>query len=222
MKKINITKIGAIILFTIVILNFWYSQNNLKFISKDMKEQVRKWLNIEEEYSNSLELISANKVSAGLSSHDKYCELIFKISKEEYEINKLNYVENFDSPEMILKGKKEYGNDYYMCIIRYKIIENNDEYYKLLYLINNANTCIKIVNIIMFLSIILILIFINYLNTENNKVKYRRIMIIISIIITIVAFSIIIYFSYNKEDDLSESYEKLLSCQSRLITETIQ
>lgn len=222
MKKINITKIGVIILFIIVILNFWYSQNNLKFISKDMKEQVREWLNIEKEYSNSLELISANKVSAGLSSHNKYCELIFKISKEEYEDNNLNYTENFDSPEMILKGKEEYGNDYYMCIIRYKIIENNDEYYTLLYLISNANTCIKIVNIIMFLSIILTLIFINYLNTENNKVKYRRIMITISTIITIVAFSIIIYISYNRKDDLSEDCEKLLSCQSQLLTETIQ
>lgn len=74
----------------------------------------------------------------------------------------------------------------------------------------------------MFLSIILTLIFINYLNTENNKVKYRRIMITISTIITIVAFSIIIYISYNRKDDLSEDCEKLLSCQSQLLTETIQ
>lgn len=160
-----------IIILFIIKLNTWYSKNNLKFISEDMKEQIIEWLNIDKEYSNSLELISANQVSAGLSSHDKYCEIIFKISKEEYENNKLNYTQNFDSPEMILKGKKEYGNDYYMCCIRYQIILNNDEYYILSDIIRNANEYIKIINFITFLVIILIIAFASYLIIINRGKK---------------------------------------------------
>lgn len=170
MKKKFITLAIVIIIIIIVFvikLNAWYSKNNLKFISEGMKEQIIDWLNMEKEYSNSLELISVNQVSAGLSSHDKYCELIFKISKEEYEKNKLNYTKNFDSPEMTLKGKKEYGNDYYMCLIRYQIIVNNDEYHILSDIISNANLYIKIINFITFVVIILIIVFASYLITIN-------------------------------------------------------
>lgn len=232
MKKINVAKIVSIISITIIlfiaaILNFWYSQNNLKFISKNMKEQIADWINIEQEYSNSLELISANQLSAGLSSHDKYCELIFKISKEEYEKNKLDYTGDFDSPEMILKGKKEYDNNSYMCLIRYGIIVHNDEYYTLSYIISNANTCIRIMNIIIFLIITLILIFINYLNTvkmEKNKIKHKKKMIIMSILTSIIAFGIIIYILYNKKDNLSEYSKNLsnLKNQSQITTEATQ
>ena len=84
-KFLLLASVVIIIILFIIKLNAWYSKNNLKFISEDMKEQIIEWLNIDKKYSNSLELISANQVSAGLSSHDKYCELIFKISKEEYE-----------------------------------------------------------------------------------------------------------------------------------------
>ena len=160
-----------IIIVFVIKLNAWYSKNNLKFISEDMKEQIIEWLNIEKEYSNSLELISANQVSAGLSSHYKYCELIFKISKEEYENNKLNYTQDFDSPEMTRKGKKEYDNDSYMCCIRYQIVLNDDEYYILSDIICKTNVYIKIINFITFFVIILIIAFASYLIIINRGEK---------------------------------------------------
>lgn len=232
MKKVKIINIVAIIIIIIIVyidvrLDSWYSQNNLKFISESMKEQITDWLNIKPEYSNSLELISVKQESAGFSSHDKYCELIFKISKEEYEKNQLDYNQKFDWPEMTLKGKKECDNNYYMCILRYGIIVHDNEYYTLSYIINNANTYIRITNIIIFLIIILILIFIWYLNKvsiENNKNKLRRNMIIMSILISLIVFSLIIYILCNKKDNLSEYRENLsnLKNQSQSTTEATQ
>ena len=68
-KFLLLASVVIIIILFIIKLNAWYSKNNLKFISEDMKEQIIEWLNIDKKYSNSLELISANQVSAGLSSH---------------------------------------------------------------------------------------------------------------------------------------------------------
>ena len=234
MKKVNVPCIVAIISIIIILyisirFNYWYHQNNLKFVSESIKEQITDWLHIDKEYSNSLELINANRVSSGLSSHDKYCELIFKISKEEYEKNSLDYNLDFDSPEMTLKGKKEYDDNNFICIIRYEIILHNDEYYTLSYIISSANIFIRIANIIIFLLISLILIFISYLNTikiENgkDKAKHKKNMIIMSILISIIAVSIIIYIWYNKNDNLSEYRENLsnLENQSQLTTEVTQ
>ena len=234
MKKVNVPYIVAIISIIIILyidvrFNFWYSQNNLRFVSESMKEQITDWLHIDKEHSNTLELISANRLSAGLSSLDNYCELIFKISKEEYEKNSLDYNLDFDSPEMTLKGKKEYDDNNFICIIRYEIILHNDEYYTLRYIAVNAYIFKRIISIIIFLIISLILIFISYLNTikiENgkDKAKHKKNMIIMSILISIIAFSIIIYILYNKNDNLSEYRENLLNLenQSQLTTEVTQ
>ena len=234
MKKVNVPYIVAIISIIIILyidvrFNFWYSQNNLRFVSESMKEQITDWLHIDKEHSNTLELISANRLSAGLSSLDNYCELIFKISKEEYEKNSLDYNLDFDSPEMALKGKKEYDDNNYMCIARYESILHNDEYYTLRYIAGNAYIFKRIISIIIFLIISLILIFISYLNTikiENgkDKAKHKKNMIIMSILISIIAFSIIIYILYNKNDNLSEYRENLLNLenQSQLTTEVTQ
>ncbi len=234
MKKVNVPCIVAIISIIIILyisirFNYWYHQNNLKFVSESIKEQITDWLHIDKEYSNSLELINANRVSSGLSSHDKYCELIFKISKEEYEKNSLDYNLDFDSPEMTLKGKKEYDDNNFICIIRYEIILHNDEYYTLSYIISSANIFIRIANIIIFLLISLILIFIGYLNTikiknGEDKAKCKKNMIITSILVSIIAFSIIMYILFNKKDNLSEYLDNLsnLKNQSSSTTDATQ
>lgn len=230
MRKINVANIIAVIIILTILfidykLDFWYSQNNLKFISESMEEQIINWLELDKTYTNSLKLISAHNVSAGFSSHDKYRELIFKISKEEYEKNKLNYMQDFDSPDMTLKGKKEYDDNSYLCIIRIHIFD--DGYYTLGNIINNANIYERIIDIIKFLIISLILIFIGYLNTvniENNKIKNRRNIIIISTLAAIIAFSLIIYILHNKEENLTEYSENLpnLKNHSQSTTEATQ
>lgn len=230
MRKINVANIIAVIIIIIILfidykLDFWYSQNNLKFISESMEEQIINWLELDKTHTSSLELISAHNVFAGFSSHDKCKELIFKISKEEYEKNKLDYMQDFDSPEMTLKGKKEYDDNSYICVIRIHIFD--DGYSTLGNIISNANIYERIINIIKFLIISLILIFIGYLNTanmKNNKIKYRRNMIIISTLVTIIALSLIIYILHNKKDNLSEYSENLpnLKNQSQSTTEATQ
>ncbi len=220
MKKINVANIIAIISIIIVLfvdyrLDLWYSQNNLKFISENMKEQIINWLGLYKTYTNSLELISANSFS-DLSSHGKNRELIFKISKEEYEKNKLEYMQDFDSPEMTLKGKKEYDDNNYICIIRIHIFD--DGYSTLGNIMSNANIYKRIINIIKFLIISLILIFIGYLNTvniENNKIKHKKNMIIISMLVTIIAFSLIIYILHNRTENLVEYNDNLLNSKNQ-------
>ena len=56
-KFLLLASVVIIIILFIIKLNAWYSKNNLKFISEDMKEQIIEWLNIDKKYSNSLELI---------------------------------------------------------------------------------------------------------------------------------------------------------------------
>ncbi len=223
MKRIIVPNIIAIIsiIFTLL-LDYWYYQNNLKFISEPTKEQIVNWLELDKAYTNSLELISEHQIPDG------YRELIFKISKEEYEKNKLNYSEYFYSPEMTLKARKEYDNNNYICIIKMHKFEKEYEYNTLGTITRNVDMLGTISSIIKFLIISLILIFIGYLNIvniENNKIEHRRNMIIISILVTIIAFSLIMYSILNDEkDSLSEYNENStnLKDQSQSTTEATQ
>ena len=160
-------------------------------------------MNINKDYSNTLELISVNQERSGFSGHDKYDELIFKISKEEYEKNNLNYSQSFDSPEVQLKGKKEYDGDSYICIKRCGITEPNDEYNTLLNMAIDANICKRIVNTIIFWIISLIIIFRGYWNEikigiDEDKAKSKRNMMIMSILVSLIAISISLFIVFSR------------------------
>jgi len=135
MKKIIfeffISIIFAILIISIGLMALPHIMGRMSYNYKKISEVSQKELKniLEIDNANSFELIYIKHVRAGFGSDDKYYEIKFEISVEDYEKNGLSYgEESFYDIYMDCRHKEKKDNTTYTCIRRISISKNKDLY----------------------------------------------------------------------------------------------
>ncbi len=142
-KYLTMTIILTIILFLVSIIEI-YSINNFLFISNRNKQKILNILNIEE--ADSIKFISLKSKRSGFHSMSGYMQLVFDISIDDYNENKLQYSDTNQEYYLDSKFYEKIDDNYYRCTLQ--VSESlNITAFKELYNIYRTNSLI-----IMFIS----------------------------------------------------------------------
>ena len=117
--------------FLLGVINAFYKNNNLIFLSSKDKEELMEILKIEE--ADSFYPIRKKRCSTGFHGSDpNYYEIIFEISIKDYEKNKLNYQEiSYYEVLIDCHYKEKKDKNTYTCILRVSDFCNEELFYRL-------------------------------------------------------------------------------------------
>ncbi len=117
--------------FLLVVINVFYNNNNLIFLSLEDKKELMKILEIED--ADSFHPICKKRSRSGFHGGDpKYYEVTFEISVEDYEKNNLNYYEiSYYEVLVDCYYKEKKDNNTYICILRASNFYNKELFNKL-------------------------------------------------------------------------------------------
>lgn len=120
-----------LVVFLLGFINVFYQNNNLTFLSSKDKEELMEILNIKE--ADSFYPIRKKWSSTGFHGSDpNYYEIVFEISIEDYERNKLNYQEiSYYEVLIDCHYKEKKDKNTYTCILRVSNLYNEELFDKL-------------------------------------------------------------------------------------------
>lgn len=150
MKKI----ICILVVICLIILKIIINNTNLIFSNEEEKRELMKVLDIEEN-TTSFQPIYYEIKRLELTSHEEMKTLIFKISKDDYEKNHLEYNEESNDSLIYEKSKVDKGNNY-ICKIKTSELLNSQkaEYEEL----NPHSQINEIINCVYNLFVVLVIV----------------------------------------------------------------
>lgn len=163
MKKIVFT----IFVIGLIILKILINNTNLIFSSEEEKRELMKVLNIEEN-SISFQPLYYQTKRLELTSHEEMKVLIFKISKDDYEKNHLEYNEESNDSLIYEKSKVDKGNNYICKVKTSELLDSQKAEYEEL---NPHSQINEIINCVYNLFVVLFIVgcIISYYRFQKRK-----------------------------------------------------